>query len=46
MTNHIAGASRNAVKISADIMAEDLRAFIEGREVKNLINKDYIAKER
>lgn len=46
MTNHIAGASRNAVKISADIMAEDLRAFIEGREVKNLINKDYKAKER
>ena len=41
LTNHIAGASRNAVKISADIMAEDLKAFIEGKEVKNLINKDY-----
>ncbi len=41
LTNHIAGASRNAAHISADIMAEDLKAFIEGREVKNLINKDY-----
>jgi D-3-phosphoglycerate dehydrogenase len=41
LTNHIAGASRNAVKISAEIMAEDLNAFLEGREVKNLVNKDY-----
>lgn len=44
LTNHIAGASRNAVKISADIMAEDLKAFLEGRDVKNLVNKDYITK--
>ncbi|MDF2655137.1 MAG: oxidoreductase [Bacillota bacterium] len=41
LTNHIAGASRNAVKISADIMAEDLKAFLEGRDVRNLVNKDY-----
>lgn len=41
LTNHIAGASRNAVNISAEIMAEDLNAFLEGRPVKNLVNKDY-----
>lgn len=46
LTNHIAGSSRNAAQISAGIMAEDLIAFIEGREVKNLINKNYRVKER
>lgn len=46
LTNHIAGSSRNAAKISAGIMADDLIAFIEGREVKNLINKNYCVKER
>jgi D-3-phosphoglycerate dehydrogenase len=46
LTNHIAGSSRNTAKISAEIMAEDLRSFLEGREVKNLINKDYKAKGR
>lgn len=46
LTNHIAGSSRNAAQISAGIMAEDLIAFIEGREVKNLINKNYREEER
>jgi len=46
LTNHIAGSSRNAAQLSAEIMAEDLRSFIDGREVKNLINKNYQAKER
>ena len=46
LTNHIAGASRNSAQISAEIMAEDLKSFIEGGEVKNLMNKDYRAKER
>lgn len=46
LTNHIAGSSRNAAQISAEIMAEDLKDFLEGREVKNLMNKDYRAKER
>lgn len=45
LTNHIAGSSRNAAHISAEIMAEDLKSFIEGREVKHLINKKYYAKE-
>ncbi len=45
LTNHIAGSSRNAAHISAKIMAEDLRSFIEGKEVKNLINKDVLLKE-
>lgn len=40
LTNHIAGSSRNAAHISAEIMAEDLKSFIEGRKVKNLINKN------
>ena len=44
LTNHIAGASRNAAHISAEIMAEDLKSFIEGREVKNLINKNISSK--
>ncbi|MDD3168263.1 MAG: 2-hydroxyacid dehydrogenase [Eubacteriales bacterium] len=39
LTNHIAGSSRNAAQLSAEIMAEDLKSFIEGREVKNLVNK-------
>lgn len=46
LTNHIAGSSRNSARISAEIMAEDLKAFLEGREVKNLLNKNYQAKER
>ncbi len=46
LTNHIAGSSRNAAQISAEIMAEDLKSFIDGREVKNLINKNYHVKER
>lgn len=46
MTNHIAGSSRNSAQISAEIMAEDLKAYLEGREVKNLLNKNYRAKER
>jgi D-3-phosphoglycerate dehydrogenase len=46
LTNHIAGASRNSAQISAEIMAEDLKAFLEGKEVKNLLNKNYQAKER
>lgn len=45
LTNHIAGASRNAAQISAEIMAEDLKAFIEGREVRNLVNKNCRVKE-
>lgn len=45
LTNHIAGSSRNTARISAEIMAEDLKTFLEGREVKNLINMDYRAKE-
>lgn len=46
LTNHIAGSSRNTAKISADIMAEDLKSFLEGKEVKNLINRDYKAEGR
>jgi len=46
LTNHIAGSSRNAAHISAEIMAEDLKSFIEGREVKNLVNRNYNEKER
>lgn len=46
LTNHIAGSSRNAAHISAEIMAEDLKSFIEGREVRNLVNKSYLIKER
>jgi len=46
LTNHIAGSSRNAARISAEIMAEDLKSFIEGKEVKNLMNKNYQVKER
>lgn len=46
LTNHIAGASRNAAQISAEIMAEDLKSFMEGKAVKNLVNKNCRIKER
>ncbi len=46
LTNHIAGASRNAAHISANIMATDLRAYLEGKEVKNLLNRDYLRKAK
>ncbi len=45
LTNHIAGSSRNTAHLSAEIMAEDLKSFLEGGEVKNLINKNYREKE-
>lgn len=38
LTNHIAGASRNAAHISAEIMANDLRKFLQGQRVKNVMN--------
>ena len=44
LTNHIAGASRNSAQLSAEIMARDLEAFLSGREVKNILNRDYLSR--
>ena len=42
LTNHIAGASRDAAHISAKIMATDLRNFLNGKPVKNIMNPEVL----